>query len=117
MTGGRVTANPAAHDHEAGYDVAGCRACYLAGSRWPWPGGNEEAAANPVAHPDTLPGASEGWCPIHERPLLRCVREMEVRVAELENMLIFAGIDPNATHMVMPDGSLHRVARDREAGA
>ena len=53
-----AAANPAAHDHtNLAYDVAGCRGCYLRGSRWPWPGGD----------------------PIQEKRILALEAELELR--------------------------------------
>jgi len=45
------------------------------------------SAANPAAshpHPDTMAGASKGWCALHDRPLIRCVRILEAELKEAQ---------------------------------
>ena len=73
-----AAANPAAHDHtDLAYDVAGCRGCYLRGSRWPWPGGDPIQEKRILALEAELADARIAWGP--ER-----YEQVEARVKELE---------------------------------
>src|SRR3990172_1746322 len=80
-----AAANTAAHDHtNLAYDVAGCRGCYLRGSRWPWPGGDPIQEKRILALEAELADARIAWGPERYEQVEARAERAEARVKELE---------------------------------